>query len=168
MPSLIFQIVSWPALGIALLVFGFAPGAVLRLIVLAYPRDDPRRRELLGELYAVPRIERPFWVIEQLEVGLFEGLRGRFAARLAAGRKLTRLAAASSDGRGVLTLLERTAVLEALRALPARQREALVLRYYGDLSEAQIAATMGISRGAVKAHTARALAALRSALQQGQ
>jgi hypothetical protein len=81
MPSLIFQIISWPTLGIALLIFGFAPGAVLRLIVLAFPRDDPRRRELLGELYAVPRIERPFWVIEQLEVGLFEGLRSRFARR---------------------------------------------------------------------------------------
>jgi hypothetical protein len=80
MPSLVVQI-SWPVLGTALVVFGFAPGAVLRLIVLAFPRDDPRRRELLGELYAVPRIERPFWVIEQLEVGLFEGLRGRFARR---------------------------------------------------------------------------------------
>jgi hypothetical protein len=86
MPSLDFQIISWPALGVALLVFGFAPGAVLRLIVLAYPRDDPRRRELLGELYAVPRIERPFWVIEQLEVALFEGLRGRIAAGIVAWR----------------------------------------------------------------------------------
>jgi hypothetical protein len=31
------------------------------------------------ELYVVPRIERPFWVFEQLEVALFEGLRNRFA-----------------------------------------------------------------------------------------
>ena len=46
-----------------------------------------------------------------------------------------------------------------------RQREALVLRYYGDLSEAQIAAAMGISRGAVKSHTARAIAALRAVLE---
>jgi DNA-binding transcriptional MerR regulator len=89
MPSLIVQIISWPTLGIALLVFGFAPGAVLRLIVFAFPPDDPRRRELLGELYAVPRIERPFWVIEQLEVGLFEGLRSRFARRKAHDRGVT-------------------------------------------------------------------------------
>ena len=47
-----------------------------------------------------------------------------------------------------------------------RQREALVLRYYGDLSEAEIAAVMGISRGAVKSHTARAMAALRAVLEQ--
>jgi len=79
MLSLTFQTVSWPVLVTALLVFGFAPGAVLRMIVLLFPRDDPRRRELLGELHAVPRIERPFWVIEQLEVALFEGLRHRFA-----------------------------------------------------------------------------------------
>jgi hypothetical protein len=81
MASLISQVISWPVFVTALLVFGLAPGALLRLIVLAFPRDDPRRRELLGELYAVPRIERPFWVIEQLEVGLFEGLPGRLARR---------------------------------------------------------------------------------------
>lgn len=65
---------AWPVFLVALLVFGFAPGAVLRLIVLAFHRDDPRRRELLAELHAVPRVERPFWVIEQLEVALFEGV----------------------------------------------------------------------------------------------
>lgn len=82
MSDLIFHVLSWPTLLVALLVFGFAPGALLRVIVLAFPRDDPRRRELLGELYAVPRIERPFWVFEQLEVALVEGLgvRLRWAA----------------------------------------------------------------------------------------
>jgi hypothetical protein len=67
-------IVSWPTFLAALLVFGFAPGAVLRLIVLAFQRDDPRRDELLAELHAVPRWDRPFWVFEQLEVALFEGI----------------------------------------------------------------------------------------------
>jgi RNA polymerase sigma-70 factor (sigma-E family) len=56
-------------------------------------------------------------------------------------------------------------VLAAVRALPTRQREALVLRYYLDLSEAQTAQVMGISPGAVKSHTARALAALRRGLE---
>jgi DNA-binding transcriptional MerR regulator len=82
MDFLVSQVISWPVFVIALLVFGFAPGAVLRLVVLLFRRDDPRRRELLGELHVVPRIERPFWVIEQLEVALFEGLRGRFARRV--------------------------------------------------------------------------------------
>lgn len=56
-------------------------------------------------------------------------------------------------------------VLAAVRALPGRQREALVLRYYLDFSEAQTAQVMGISHGAVKSHTARALAALRRVLE---
>ncbi len=75
--ELLDAIVSWRTLLVALVVFGFAPGALLRLIVLAFRRDDPRRSELLAELHAVPRLERPFWVFEQLEVALFEGIHGR-------------------------------------------------------------------------------------------
>lgn len=72
---------------------------------------------------------------------------------------------APSAEHGALGALERSAVVDALRELPNRQREALVLRYYADLSEAQIAEAMGISRGAVKSHTARGMAALRSVLE---
>ena len=71
-----------------------------------------------------------------------------------------------SAEHGALALLERSAVAAALRSLPLRQREAIVLRYYADFSEADIAAAMGISRGAVKSHTARAMAALKSILEQ--
>ena len=58
----------------------------------------------------------------------------------------------------------RDAVLDALRALPQRQREVLALRYYLDLSEADIADTLDISRGAVKSHASRGAAALRDLL----
>jgi RNA polymerase sigma-70 factor (sigma-E family) len=71
-----------------------------------------------------------------------------------------------SAEHGALVLLERSAVVAALHGLPERQRQAIVLRYYADLSEAEIADTMGISRGAVKSHTARGMAALRAALEQ--
>ncbi len=70
-----------------------------------------------------------------------------------------------SAEQGAISLLERSAVIAALRTLPPRQREALVLKYYADLSEAQIATAMGISRGAVKSHTARGVAALRVVLE---
>jgi len=70
-----------------------------------------------------------------------------------------------SAEQGAMSLLERTAVIAALRTLPPRQREALVLKFYADLSEAQIATAMGISRGAVKSHTARGVAALRVVLE---
>jgi RNA polymerase sigma-70 factor (sigma-E family) len=58
----------------------------------------------------------------------------------------------------------RAAVLDALRALPRRQREVLALRYYLDLSETEIADALGISRGSVKAHASRGAAALRALL----
>jgi len=59
-----------------------------------------------------------------------------------------------------LPSLEHAAVVRALRSLPARQREALALKYYGNLSEAQVASAMGVSQGAVKRHMATAIAAL--------
>ena len=70
-----------------------------------------------------------------------------------------------SAEHGAIVLLERSAVVAALRTLSPRQREAVVLRYYGDMSEAQVAAVMAISPGAVKTHTARAMAVLRSVLE---
>jgi RNA polymerase sigma-70 factor (sigma-E family) len=71
-----------------------------------------------------------------------------------------------SAEHGAFLLFEQSAVIAALRNLPGRQREAIVLRYYAELSEAEIAATMGISRGAVKSHTSRGMAALRAVLEQ--
>jgi RNA polymerase sigma factor (sigma-70 family) len=61
--------------------------------------------------------------------------------------------------------VEHARVMDALRRLPQRQREVLVLRYYADLSEADIAAALGISRGAVKSHASRAAATLRQTLE---
>ena len=55
---------------------------------------------------------------------------------------------------------ERRAVLQAVHRLPRRQREALVLRFYADLSEEETAKVMGVSRGTVKSTTHRAIAAL--------
>jgi RNA polymerase sigma-70 factor (sigma-E family) len=71
-----------------------------------------------------------------------------------------------SAEHAALAILERSAVAAALRALPERQREAIALRYYADFSEADIAKAMGISKGAVKSHTARAMASLKTMLSQ--
>jgi RNA polymerase sigma-70 factor (sigma-E family) len=70
-----------------------------------------------------------------------------------------------SAEQAAITRLQRGAVITALRSLPARQREALVLKFYLDLSEEQVATAMKISQGAVKSHTARGKAALRSILE---
>jgi RNA polymerase sigma factor (sigma-70 family) len=57
-------------------------------------------------------------------------------------------------------------VVAALRRLPARQRESLILRYFMDLSEPEVAAAMGISQGTVKSTTSRALVALARQLKE--
>jgi RNA polymerase sigma-70 factor (sigma-E family) len=74
--------------------------------------------------------------------------------------------AESAEARALLSEEQRTVAL-ALRRLPERQREALVLRYYLDLSEREIAAAMGISRGTVKSATSRALAAIGQLIKEG-
>lgn len=58
-------------------------------------------------------------------------------------------------------ILERDAVWTAVLALPPRQRAVVVLRYYEDLSEEQIAEVLGCSRGTVKSQSSAALANLR-------
>ena len=55
-------------------------------------------------------------------------------------------------------------VLAAVRRLPERQRQVLVLRYWSDLTEAEIAAALGITRGTVKSTASRALDALQRTL----
>lgn len=87
------------------------------------------------------------------------GVVERYVARQSGAEAL----ADPADGAS-LTAGRRTAVLDALRALPTRQREVLVLRHYLELSEAEIADALGISRGSVKAHASRGSAALRDLL----
>ena len=66
----------------------------------------------------------------------------------------------------VLASERRTVVVVGLAVLPARQREGLVLRYYLDYSERDIANALGISQGAVKSHASRGAAALRTTLEK--
>ena len=62
---------------------------------------------------------------------------------------------------------EQRAVIAAVRRLPPRQREALVLRYYLDMTEDQAAQAMRVSRGTVKSATSRAIAAVGRILKEG-
>jgi RNA polymerase sigma-70 factor (sigma-E family) len=62
--------------------------------------------------------------------------------------------------------VERSAFISALWTLPVRQREVVVLRYFADLPETQVASATGISEAAVKAHAARAMSSLRAVLQR--
>jgi RNA polymerase sigma-70 factor (sigma-E family) len=67
-----------------------------------------------------------------------------------------------------LLAAEHREVLGAIRALPNRQREVIVLRYWSGLGEAEIAATLGISRGAVKSNASRGRDAIAARLGGGR
>jgi RNA polymerase sigma factor (sigma-70 family) len=81
-----------------------------------------------------------------------------------------------SEPRGVPPLAQhfedasavRMALASALRKLPARQREAVVLRYIGGYSEVEVSAALGISTNSVKKHVQRGLAALRGRLHDAE
>ncbi len=91
-------------------------------------------------------------------------LRRRMRAERRAARQAAPHDAASAE---VMALIaeEHREVLLALRRLPPRQREALVLRFYLDLPVPEIAAAMGVTQGTVKSTTSRGLAALAQLLE---
>jgi hypothetical protein len=71
----------WYLVGSTAFLTGFVPGFAVRCIVRCYPAGHARRRELVAELYAHRPLERPQYVMEQLELGLAEGLGDRLAQR---------------------------------------------------------------------------------------
>jgi RNA polymerase sigma-70 factor (sigma-E family) len=101
-----------------------------------------------------------------LRSAVLNGARSQLRRRLVRRRHLAAVPdpAPSAESSAVASDEQRR-VLVALRSLPDRQREVLALRYYLDLSEAEIAATLGISPGSVKTHAHRGLAALAERLE---
>ena len=107
--------------------------------------------------------------------GCRTALRRRPVARLAGGpgdggaepAALIAAAVASAEA-AVLSVERRREVMTALRALPDRQREVLVLRFYLDLPDTDIARDMGISPSTVRSTAYRALAALGRSLGEGK
>jgi RNA polymerase sigma-70 factor (sigma-E family) len=71
----------------------------------------------------------------------------------------------ASAEEGAYEQLERDQLIRSMRGLQRRQREVLVLRYFVDMTEAQVAETLGISIGSVKAYGSRGIAALRVAME---
>lgn len=88
------------------------------------------------------------------------------------GRRVTELPLVARDerldaaGDHSDAVADRDAVIGAVKLLAPRQREVVVLRFYADLSVADTASAIGVSEGAVKTHTSRALAQLREVLAE--
>jgi RNA polymerase sigma-70 factor (sigma-E family) len=104
----------------------------------------------------------PDRAVAYLRTAVVNGSRSR-GRRISLERRhslVEQTALAPSAESSVLAAAEADAVWAAITDLPQRQREVMVLRYWLDLPEAQIASTLGISAGSVKTHASRALASL--------
>lgn len=168
------QISERPAARLATL-FRQNHAELVRLAVLLV-RDQPTAEDVVQDVFARlhgrPDIAlRDGEELAYLRASVLNGCRSVLRRRLVVRRLggyagLSDAAAQSHESaeHEVIRAEERRQVLTALAALPPRRREVLVLRYYLGLSEAEIAATLGISAGTVKSTAARGIAALARAL----
>jgi RNA polymerase sigma-70 factor (sigma-E family) len=99
---------------------------------------------------------------------VLNGCRSALRRRRLQGTEVTHQPPAASAEAAALTIEERREVMRALRRLPDRQREVLVLRFYLDEPEAEIARVMGISPSTVRSTAHRGLAALGRLLKETQ
>ena len=124
--------------------------------------EDVVQEAFLGLFRGLGRLSDPGRAAGYLRASVLNGCRSVLRARK---RARLRGAAAGdpavwSAESAVLAGEERREVLQAVAVLPRRQREVLVLRYFLDLSDSEIAADLGVSRGTVVSTASRALAAL--------
>jgi RNA polymerase sigma-70 factor (sigma-E family) len=105
-----------------------------------------------------------------LRTAIVNGSRSALRRRRTARRFLAtaRLDPAEDADRGLLARDVQAELLNALRALPRRQREVLVLRYWSHLSEAEIARALGVSVGTVKSSASRAMSRLEQSLRSSR
>ena len=118
------------------------------------------------------RLSDPVNALAYVRASVLNGCRAALRQRIRRDRRDRAVAARAaspveSAESAVLLSEEHQEVLAAMRRLPDRQREALVLRFYLGVSEEETARAMGISRGTVKSATSRALAALGRMLREG-
>jgi RNA polymerase sigma-70 factor (sigma-E family) len=148
-------------------------GDLVRLAVLMVG-DLPTAEDVVQDVYASlhrrwSQIAVPDEVLPYVRAAVLNRCRSvlrRSAMARRAGAAHRDEADARSAESEVILSEDRRQVLAALARLPRRRREVLVLRYYLCLSEAEIAAVLGISPGTVKSTAARGLAALARQLRE--
>jgi RNA polymerase sigma-70 factor (sigma-E family) len=138
--------------------------ALVRLGVLLVDRretaEDIVQEAFLGLHRSQSRLRDPEAALAYLRVAVINGSRSALRRRSVARKNARPIDPGEGPGADAELLVaeEHRAVLAAVRRLPDRQREVLVLRYWSGLSEAQIAAAMGISAGTVKSTASKAVA----------
>jgi RNA polymerase sigma-70 factor (sigma-E family) len=125
-------------------------------------------QEAYVKLAASRRLERlrdPEAGLAYLRTTVLNLARSSLRRRVVAGRYAPLLHRPERMEDDTVRAVERAAVVAAMRNLPRRMREAVALRYYADLTEAQTAHLMGVSVGAVKSYTSRGLERLADQLE---
>ena len=133
--------------------------------------EDVVQDAFLGLYNRSQRLNEPVKAEAYIRSSVLNGCRDALKLRSRRSRRdragATDLAEIPSAEAAALIGEDRRRVLAALRRLPGRQREALVCRFYLELSEEETARAMGVSRGTVKSTTSRAVAALGRMLREG-
>jgi RNA polymerase sigma-70 factor (sigma-E family) len=140
--------------------------AVLRFAaVLAGDRAtaEDLAQEVLARAYSrwdkIGCLDRPEFYVRKMILNQFVSWRRRSLRQIPASASAAEVASTAPDHADVYT--ERQALLAELGKLPRRQRAVLVLRYYEDRDDAEIADLLGCTPGTVRGYASRALAALR-------
>jgi RNA polymerase sigma-70 factor (sigma-E family) len=134
--------------------------------------DQGRAEEVVQDAYVSlhgrwGRLRDPDKALAYLRTSVMNGARSSLRRRAVAARhQPAPPRPVASAETSALVSEQRRELLAAIDELPDRQREVLLLRYFLDLSEADIADTLRISRGAVKTHSSRGIAALRTTWRQ--
>jgi RNA polymerase sigma-70 factor (sigma-E family) len=133
--------------------------------------EDAVQDAFIGLYRHWDRLDDPGRALGYVRTAVLNGCRStlrQVQGRRAAGHKLAaaQQPPAASAEAAVLSREEREEVMRAVRRLPERQREALVLRFYLDLPEREIARIMGLRPGSVRSATHRALRALGQSLEE--
>jgi RNA polymerase sigma-70 factor (sigma-E family) len=143
-----------------------AHGLALVRVALLLVGDRPSAEDVVQDAFfglhrALPRLRDTDKALPYLRTAVVNGCRSVLRARRTlALRQSQHEPPAWSAEQAAIDGEDRREVLAAAAGLPRRAREVLVLRYYLDLPDAEIATALGISRGTVSSTASRALAAL--------
>ena len=141
------------------------PGVLRFAAVLAGDRAtaEDLAQEVLIRAYArwdrIGCLDRPELYVRKMMLNEFLNWRRRSSRQIPVGGMASEPASIAPDHAADYN--EREALLAELGKLPRRQRAVIVLRYYEDRGDSEIADLLGCSPGTVRSHASRALAALR-------
>lgn len=134
------------------------------LLLGDYPAGEEIAQEAFARLWESRlRVEEPGAYLRGIVVNLCRSRIRRAAVRRRHPAPLPAPEPGPEDATG--RIAARMVLRGALADLPHREREAIVLRFYGQLTQTEIASVMGISIGAVKTHLHRAMATLRTKVE---